>query len=215
MRRPIINGLFLFPALLISACSSGEGERSSHSFRIFTENGVSIAETTGGPKYEGELFRYEEVGRLIQDPEQEESLLFNPTIVMVDEQGYFYVSDIRDKRIVVFSPDLRYSHSIGREGRGPGEFVYPLPLWVGQGRIAVAAGSPGPSYIFSTSGDLLEVLTDHLLLMNDYIIPTFDDHYLIRGIDIEFRSDEGYDYQNYRVTHTQCGGDRMGCLRPL
>ena len=74
--------------LLLIACTEHQIE-VPHSFRIYDENGIEIAETTGGPKYAGEIFEYLEVLRLNQDDSQEASLLARPYMYMMDEYGAF------------------------------------------------------------------------------------------------------------------------------
>lgn len=108
--------------LILSACSIQEIE-TSHSFQIYEENGITIAETTGGPKYEGELFEYEPVLKINQDERQLDSIIGSlQDKVLMDEDGFIYIVDNRPPRVVCFDPDGNYSHDIGRAGQGPGEF---------------------------------------------------------------------------------------------
>ncbi|MFC1499781.1 6-bladed beta-propeller [Candidatus Zixiibacteriota bacterium] len=121
MSRLFTTGVSVFLILSMIGCS-GTGEISTtHSFDSTVEEGVTIVKNTGGPKYDGELFEYEPMVTL-QEDDREESLLFNPAGFIMDESGYFYVVDSGNRRIAVFDPDGRYSHAIGREGNGPGEF---------------------------------------------------------------------------------------------
>ncbi len=122
--------------ILISSCSGTADNDSLHSFHIFTENGVTIAETTGGPKYEGELFYYEEILKLNQDENVIESLLTQPTIVLMDNEGGLIVVDSFD-RILRFDSSGNYSFNIGRQGEGPGEFRLPMLEYVQQGLLCV------------------------------------------------------------------------------
>ena len=127
MNKPCISIIcaLAIPCLL-SACA-GE-ESPAHAFRLSMENGIMIAETTGGPKYTRELFEYEELYHLEQDESREETLLSDARFARMDEQGYVYVTDGGNDRIAVFGPDGSFSHSFGREGAGPGEFRNPMLL---------------------------------------------------------------------------------------
>lgn len=121
MTRKTETCIALFLIIFLITCSRDE-VRPSHSFRIFTENGITIAESTGGPKYEGELFEYVEVLRLNQDDSIVESLLGRPSPFFMDEGGGFYVPDTRPLRVVCYDSAGEFSHTFGREGEGPGEF---------------------------------------------------------------------------------------------
>lgn len=50
--------------------------------------------------------------------------------VAMDAGGVVYVSDIADARIWVFAPDGKSLRSIGRKGRGPGEFESPTGIGI-------------------------------------------------------------------------------------
>ena len=101
------------------ACAGGQGR--PHRFTESIVEGVVVARNEGGPKYAGELFRYEPQAVLVQDEGDPASLLNRPEEVVVDEAGRFYVNDRWNARIAVFAPDGRYERSIGRQGQGPGE----------------------------------------------------------------------------------------------
>ena len=106
--------------LFLASCTSKEKART-HTFRIYEEDGVTIAETTGGPKYGGELFTYEKMMAL-DTGQSEETLLYRPSQFLADEFGNLYVNDMGKGSILVFNTAGRYLRSIGRKGQGPGEF---------------------------------------------------------------------------------------------
>lgn len=57
---------------------------------------------------------------------------------LVDSDGRIYVLDHRLNRVVLFSPKGVFLSSLGRPGRGPGEFAQPVSLmWVGRDSLAV------------------------------------------------------------------------------
>ena len=127
---------FLFTLLLL-ACSGDRGSAPSHSFQVYTENGVTIAETTGGPRYEGELFRYEKLLELKEDTTSDESMFYRPWSILEGDDGRFYLNDGGHKRIMVYDPEGNYLFGFGGGGQGPGEFERPLLLSVENGRICV------------------------------------------------------------------------------
>lgn len=142
---------------LLGACSSREVS-PTHSFRIYEENGVTIAETTGGPQYEGELFRFEEILTL-QEDERFESLLNRPSHFLMDSNGYYYVADSGDSRIAVFDAKGRFIQIIGREGSGPGEFQLPIIQNISNGIISVFDLRLRRTTRYRTDGSLLDIIT--------------------------------------------------------
>lgn len=60
---------------------------------------------------------------VIGQAEGDDHYMFGETVVFnTDEQGNFYVTDWRRKRILKYDPAGHYLLTIGREGQGPGEF---------------------------------------------------------------------------------------------
>lgn len=143
---------------LAAGCSSSDTD-TSHSFRTFRENGVMVAETSGGPRYEEPLFRYEKIITLEQNEEVEESLLYQPISYLMDEEGRFYVLDFGNKRIAVFDGNGTYSHSIGREGSGPGEFLSVSLLSVRDGHVSALDSRQRRASVFDYSGRFIRHIT--------------------------------------------------------
>jgi len=116
--------IFLIAPLLFvysGGCSSGS-DPGDHGFRIYQEGMITIAETTGGPKYSSEIFEYELVTEIREDPDRAEPLLYSPTDIWIDEDGMVFVSDFGNKQIMVFDQEGEYLRAFGRDGEGPGEF---------------------------------------------------------------------------------------------
>jgi len=65
MRYPLSCYLNLCWILVFLSACSPRDESLVHSFRIYERDRVTITVTSGGPKYEGELFEYEEVLRML------------------------------------------------------------------------------------------------------------------------------------------------------
>ncbi|MFC1628650.1 6-bladed beta-propeller [Gemmatimonadota bacterium] len=108
---------------LLATCSSGE-KTIKHSFETFSdESGTVHSVSSGGPRHSSLIFSFKLVTILIEDPEHEESMLYRPTTIHMDEDGWIYVADSGNRRIAVFDREGRYHHSFGRAGQGPGEFT--------------------------------------------------------------------------------------------
>lgn len=154
---PYVRYLLILAGL--TACASREVD-TFRSFRIYEEDGVTIAETTGGPKYTGELFEYTKVLELRQDPDIPESLLNSPSPTYhIDERGRFHIADMGDLRVVVFGPDGRYLFCYGGEGNGPGEFRSLHIISIRNGLVTIYDLRTYRSTVFTTDGELVEIVS--------------------------------------------------------
>jgi hypothetical protein len=119
---------FALCGLLLLGCG---GQREQHTFSLFIEEGVQVVANSGGARFEGDLFTYEHIAQLSQDQQVPESLLYpgdtrqwDEKGFLMDTEGWFYVQDRGNGRVAVFNPSGQYARSIGRRGRGPGEFSF-------------------------------------------------------------------------------------------
>lgn len=163
---PQLITLTISASVLLSGCTGSRVERQ-HEFIEYVQEGVPVAETTGGPKYEADLFGYEHLLILQQDPDHPETLLFPGQAAFAwDEKGFFmdsgdrfYVRDRGNKRIAVFDPSGRFERGIGREGQGPGEWSGSFEIYgVTDGIIEVYDPGPRRTTYYSTTGELLEMV---------------------------------------------------------
>ncbi len=153
--RLLSDSAVVFLVLLV-ACSSQNEQESSHSFRVFDEDGITVAETLGGPRYEGEIFEY--IPLMTLDPgNTEENMLFNPTTVIVDSDGWLYINDRGNGDIVVFDPEGRFHKRFGRQGEGPGEFRYPRFICTMGDTLYVYDSSQRRTTRFRRSGEVVDM----------------------------------------------------------
>lgn len=148
---------FLVAAISVLAACAGQDE-DRHSFRVYEQDGVLIAETAGGPKYEGELFEYEKVVEIRSDTTNQEAILWRTSSFIIDDENQIFVADSNNHRIAVFDFTGKYQRSIGREGDGPGEFRYPSMIRYINGKLQIPTRNQRVT-IYNTDGTLDEVIS--------------------------------------------------------
>ncbi len=148
----------LLAALLLPGCTRREGGPGTDRFRVSVEEGVTVARTTGGPLFEGELFTLEPLLTLQQDPEVPESLLFRANSFRIGPDGRCYVPDYGNSRIAVFDEAGRFVQAIGRSGEGPGEFLQPMLQPFTGGVVSVFDFNQQRESRFDPAGRLLETV---------------------------------------------------------
>ncbi len=153
------DGLVLLLLACLSACAMSDERSSSHSFRIFEEDGVTIAETTGGPKYQDPLFTFEEVLVLQEDPENEDSMLYRPGMFLHGDDGRYYVTDHGANRIAVYDEYGVYQFGFGQQGYGPGDFASLGWLSLVNGELHIYDMMVERVSRFSLEGELLETVS--------------------------------------------------------
>ena len=139
---------------MVAGCTSGEdASRPDETFRFFGGETVLLPELLN-PAYSGYVLAGE----------------------------HLFTLDTRKKQVLVFSDTGKFVRAIGRDGRGPGEFMRPSNLDVIDDRLAVSQFS-GRVSLFDTSGTFLNsfvavgvshangnvrILNDSLLVMTGY-----------------------------------------------
>ncbi len=154
--RPQIALLSLIIVSLISGCSQ-RAESARHRFESHPIEGVLTATNSGGPKYMGQLFLYEEVLRLREDPNNEESLLFRPRNFIQEKDGHFFVLDSGNNRVAVFDQEGNFVRGIGRLGEGPGEFQDVSGFSVDVGILQIFDSRSLRLTKYRTDGSLIDV----------------------------------------------------------
>ena len=82
--------------------------------------------------------------------------------IEADAEGNMYILDGRARRVAVFDREGLFKLAIGREGEGPGEFVWPDRLtWIGED-LAVLDRQALRISLFHRSGALRDTWTDPL-----------------------------------------------------
>jgi len=160
-RRRLLASVLLCTAISCSPATRDAvtDDASSHRFSVTREAGVTTARNTGGPRFSGELFRYDKVVELAVDDGNPESVLHGARSFTMSADGFFYVADTRRHRIAVFDPAGKYVRSFGREGDGPGDLRSPQSIENIAGLLYVPGSRGQRTTVFDTDGNVVDVLS--------------------------------------------------------
>ena len=114
--------------VFLCAVSCGTKEKTSEKDYPVVIEEVNGIQTIHNPDYPKEgTFHYDLISELtLGGPEAEEdAILVRPIEFQFDSQGNIYIIDWREITIKVFDPDGNYLRSVGKQGKGPGEFETP------------------------------------------------------------------------------------------
>ncbi|MFC1628285.1 6-bladed beta-propeller [Gemmatimonadota bacterium] len=150
--------LFMFGLPLGGAGLISLLPQEEHHFQTIETDGVSVAVTTGGPRYAGDLFTYEEVLTIPQERVRKRALLSDPTVFTMDEDGFFYVVDAGNHRLVVFDPEGEFVRDFGEEGEEPGQFMTPILQSVEEGVVTIYDMQIDRVTRFTTDGALIDTI---------------------------------------------------------
>ncbi len=155
MYRASVGSLIIIVCLC--TCTVKDEGGAPHVFHIDTENGVTVAENAGAPKYDKPLFELVEKVRLEQDENRPESLLTRVSDYRLADDGRYYVLDRSTSRLVVYDEQGRFLHTIGRQGQGPGEFEYPRLRWIRDGNLVIYDSVLHRLSLWRTDGTLVRL----------------------------------------------------------
>jgi hypothetical protein len=209
--------ILVVTGLLQPVAVRSQSANPKHTFLVYERDGIQIAETRNGPRYLGEIFRYEHVLKLKEDESRPESLLGQVIETLMDEDGSIFVVDqapMMPPRIVRFDPLGNYANDIGRSGQGPGEYENPRLMVVGEDRVVVFDSRLARTFFYRPNGSLIEMISVPMLRRRSSILacyPLLEGRFLL----IERASNnarEGYRIESKSVTIIATGGDTLAML---
>jgi len=161
-RRHQVLLMSLFFSMLIG-CS--DKQLGKHAFEVYSDGDIPVAANTGGPKYGEDLFKFEKVVTLQEDPGRPDSYLYQSISFIRTVKGFFlgddgryYVGDSGGARIAVYDASGRYERSIGRQGEGPGEFVLCELYELADGVLKILDYNLHRTTCYGTDGTLIEMI---------------------------------------------------------
>ena len=212
---PTIRGFSSSLVLVLFLTGSSHTGNQEHTFRVFEENGVTIAETSGGPKYDGEIFRYEFLVKLHEDESRPESLMGRPSSNnLMGEDGSVFITDSKYNRVLCFDASGEYLHDIGGQGQGPGEYLGPRLLSADDGVVTIWDPMSNRTSFYQYDGTFLESEQNFgrrsLGIDGIYRGPEDESIYLEHRTIPEGRS--GYVYHSFTATIYSAQKDTVAAL---
>jgi len=120
--------IFLVMYLALSYACSKRAEDTGWSANIEIVDGVKVVTNPVEPKFGVFAFDLEE-DLAIGDVNDEDYFFLRYVTLDVDDEGNFYVCDGGNRRVQKYDKNGTYVRTIGRQGQGPGEYMYPSSLF--------------------------------------------------------------------------------------
>lgn len=114
--------IFLMIILLSISCSQ---KKAGWEGTVEEVNGITVVHNPKEPLYKPDDFSLEEEVSIGEVEGQEEYMFQTIFSLAVSEKGDIYVLDYKANHIKMYDMDGKYIKTIGRSGRGPGEFQVP------------------------------------------------------------------------------------------
>jgi hypothetical protein len=142
--------------IVVAGCSTGDS--GPHSFSVTEENGVPVAVTRGGPRYDTPPFSLELIQKVHQREDQPASLLRSPTDLAPGPDGTLIVVERNIGRAVVYDTDGEFIRELGGRGEGPGEFTSMQDMRITGETAAFYDGRQMRLTVLGIDGSLIEVI---------------------------------------------------------
>jgi hypothetical protein len=121
--------IFLAVCLCCSFGCSKKTEVAGWSPEIEIVDGIKVITNPEASKFGEFAFELEE-DLAIGDVDDEDYFFPRPVTLSVDNDGNIYVCDGGNRRVQKYNKDGTYVRTIGRQGQGPGEYMYPSRVFL-------------------------------------------------------------------------------------
>jgi hypothetical protein len=144
-------GRFIFLLCVAGAISAGQAGKTTWKGTVTTENGVKVVKNPAEPLYGEYAFELKEDLRLGGDPVKETSYFPKGAVLAVNADGDLFIADYGNRRVQMFDKNGAFVRTVGRQGQGPGEYMFPGGvlfdadgnIWVDGGRQMVVFSKDG------------------------------------------------------------------------
>ncbi len=140
-KLPEAMTIFLIIFFLGCLSSSADTEqKAAWKGKVEMKEGIKVIKNPTPPVY-GEYVPQLEEDVSIGEPNDETYYFPRGASLNVDDEGNFYVSDYGNKRVQMYDQFGKYVRTIGRQGQGPGEYLFPGNVHFDyQGNLCVSGG---------------------------------------------------------------------------
>ena len=135
--------IFLFCIAMVSALCHLYAQTSKPSWKgkVVVEDGIKVVKNPSQPLYGEFTFDLEEDLTIGGDPKNEDYYFPKGGSLSVDREGNLYFTDFGNKRVQMYDKSGQYVRTIGRQGQGPGEYIFPGQVYIDpEGNICVRNG---------------------------------------------------------------------------
>jgi hypothetical protein len=152
------QGYWLFLLLLAIFITACQGQKSDWKGTITVEDNVTVVQNPKEPLYEADALVLEEDLSIGEDTTEGGHLFSQIRSITVDDAGDIYVLDSKESHVQSFDEDGNHLRTFGRAGQGPGEFVTPLTLGLGNGGEIVVEDYRSHLVYFTPEGEFIRNL---------------------------------------------------------
>jgi hypothetical protein len=131
LNRQLADMVIIFSSLFFLSCgfiTSTAGQAPAWKGKIETIGGVKVIKNPAEPLY-GEFIPQLEEDLSIGDEKDETYYFPKGAALSVDDEDNLYVSDFGNRRVQKYDKNGKYIRTIGRQGQGPGEYMFPVQVF--------------------------------------------------------------------------------------
>jgi hypothetical protein len=129
--KKILLFSFLFWGATQLPLLHGQTKEAAWKGKVVMEGGVKVVKNPAEPLYGEFSFELQEDLAIGGDPNNEVYYFPKGAGLSVDEEGNLYVCDLGNKRVQMYDRSGKYVRTIGRQGQGPGEYMFPIQVLFG------------------------------------------------------------------------------------
>jgi hypothetical protein len=152
-------GLFCLALVVVFCHLNSQTDRPVWKGKIVIEDGVRVVKNPSTPLYGEFAFDLQKDLMIGGDPDKENYYFPKGGLLSIDDEGNLFFTDLGNKRVQMYDKSGQYIRTIGRQGQGPGEYVFPGQVYFDpEGNTCVRNGGIELN-IYGKSGTFLKKVT--------------------------------------------------------